>query len=452
MNLPKDFADKMKNLLGNEYETFINSYNEERNYGLRINTLKISIEHFLNINPFHLRNIPWVEEGFYYEAQDNPGKHPYHDAGLYYIQEPSAMAVARYLNPQPGEKILDLCSAPGGKSTFIASMLKGKGLILSNEINKGRAEILSENIERMGLKNGIVTNETPQRLASRFDSFFDKVLVDAPCSGEGMFRKNPEAMEEWSIENVGISWKRQIEILNCAKGMLREGGILVYSTCTFSPEEDEQVIERFLNENKEFSIEEVKVWDGFSRGRKEWTLTGMEEIENAIRIWPHKTGGEGHFIAVLRKNSGKSFKKVKFSKSVDKDEIKDFLSFQKEYLNKSFDGNFTLWGDNLYITNEEIDLKGLKVLRPGLHLGTLKKNRFEPSHALALALGKEDAKNTINLSATDEKLISFLKGNTLDIETNHGWNLILVDGYSIGWGKASNGVVKNHYPKGLRWL
>lgn len=452
MNLPKDFADKMKNLLGNEYEDFINSYKEERSYGLRINTLKISIENFLNINPFHLRNIPWVEEGFYYESQGNPGKHPYHDAGLYYIQEPSAMAVARYLNPQSGEKILDLCAAPGGKSTFIASMLNEKGLILSNEINKGRAEILSENIERMGIKNGIVTNETPQRLASRFDSFFDKVLVDAPCSGEGMFRKNPEAMEEWNIENIEISWKRQIEILNCAKEMLREGGILVYSTCTFSPEEDEQVIERFLNENKEFSIEEVNVWDGFSRGRKEWTLTGMEKIENAIRIWPHKTEGEGHFIAVLRKNSGKPSRKVRYRKSANKDEIKDFLSFQKEYLNKSFDGNFTLWGDNLYITNEEVDLRGLKVLRPGLHLGTLKKNRFEPSHALALALNKEDAKNTINLSATDEKLISFLKGNTLDIESNHGWNLILVDGYSIGWGKTSNSIVKNHYPKGLRWV
>ncbi|CAM5193217.1 NOL1/NOP2/sun family putative RNA methylase OS=Ureibacillus acetophenoni OX=614649 GN=SAMN05877842_10619 PE=3 SV=1 [Ureibacillus acetophenoni] len=236
MNLPEPFLLKMKNLLQDEFEAIIQSYDDEKSHALRVNTLKIDIDEFLHKNPFTLERIPWVETGFFYTHNDRPGKHPYHESGLYYIQEPSAMAVGEFVDPKPGERVLDLCAAPGGKTTHLASKMKGEGFLLSNEIHPARAKILSQNVERMGIKNTVVTNETPERLAERFPSFFDRILVDAPCSGEGMFRKDEEAREHWSLENVEICASRQIDILKSAATMLKPGGRLVYSTCTFSPE------------------------------------------------------------------------------------------------------------------------------------------------------------------------------------------------------------------------
>ena len=428
MKLPKDFTNMMKNLLKEEYTDFIKSYDEERTYGLRINTLKIDREEFLKINPFHLENIPWVKEGFYYTKEDLPGKHPYHEAGLYYIQEPSAMAVVEHLDVQKGDKVLDLCAAPGGKSTQIAAKLQNTGFLLSNELYEKRAQILSENIERMGISNVLVTNETPEKLASRFYGYFDKVLIDAPCSGEGMFRKDPTVINEWSIENISYASQRQLSILNSGKDMLKYGGKLVYSTCTFSYEENEKVLEKFLAENRDFSL------------------------ENSLRLWPHKIKGEGHFIAVLKKNSESKLSKInKIKDKINKSDIKDFFQFQDKYLNTNFSHHLLLFGNNLYYFEESLDLHGIKVVRPGLHLGTLKKNRFEPSHALALYLKKNEVKNTISLNSKSNEILLYLKGQSFKFNSENGWNLILVDEYSIGWGKVTDNLVKNHYPKGLRW-
>lgn len=454
MNLPESFLEKMKPLLQGEFDEFIRSYEEERSQGLRVNTLKISMEQFLHNNPFTLERIPWVKEGFFYPPDERPGKHPYHEAGLYYIQEPSAMAVGEIADPVPGERVLDLCAAPGGKTTHLASKLGGEGLLVSNEIHPQRAKILSQNVERMGIKNVIVTNETPERLAKRLPSFFDRIIVDAPCSGEGMFRKDEEAREHWSPENVAVCASRQDEILSHAEKMLKPGGRLIYSTCTFSPEENEGTISRFLENYPNFEIEKVERYEGFSPGRGDWVENATPGIEHTIRIWPHRIKGEGHYIAVLKKTDGEESTRIKYASSkVDPKMLKEYKEFVKEHLHVTPNENFIAYNDQLYSLPEGApSLEKLKVLRPGLHLGTFKKNRFEPSHALALVLKKEEVKNCWELSASSPDIISYLKGEVLQATGSKGWYLITVDGYSIGWGKLAGNAMKNHYPKGLRWM
>ncbi|MBB6214729.1 NOL1/NOP2/sun family putative RNA methylase [Anaerosolibacter carboniphilus] len=453
MNLPKDFLEKMQALLKNEYEAFVASYEENKLQGLRVNTLKVSVEDFLKQNMFQLEQIPWVEEGFYYPSNERPGKHAFHEAGLYYIQEPSAMAVGGTLDPQPGERILDLCGAPGGKSTHVGARLKHEGFLLANEIHPARAKILAQNVERMGIRNCVVTNETPEKLAQRFPGYFHRILVDAPCSGEGMFRKDPEACEEWSLENVALCASRQLQILEEAGKMLMPGGRLVYSTCTFAPEENEGVIDLFLKRHPEYSVEDAVFYEGFKSGRKEWVGTSNASIEKTIRLWPHHLKGEGHFVAVLTKTDGEDPGKIKtLTKSVDRKLLKDYFDFGEAYLNKTPEGQYILFGEQLYIIPREmVPLENLKVLRPGWHLGAIKKSRFEPSHALALSLTREDCKYNISLGLEDDRLLGYLKGEALSIDGNKGWNLVHVEGYSLGWGKLAEGVLKNHYPKGLRW-
>lgn len=496
--LPQDFLDRMEQMLGEEYLAFLESYEKERYQSLRINTLKTDRQQFLEQAPFSLTPVPWAENGFYYEKEDTPGKHPYHEAGVYYIQEPSAMAPVEYLM-QPllaeeetgmaGERILDLCAAPGGKSTQIAAAMQGQGMLICNEIHPARAKILSENVERMGIRNAMVTNETPQRLAENFTEYFTRILVDAPCSGEGMFRKNEEACGEWSLENVQICADRQDEILDCAASMLAPGGRIVYSTCTFAPAENEGSMARFLSRHPEFSIEEAKKIDGMSGGVPEWVTFGQEEketavngeaqgvdesdslvgLEGTIRLWPHLLKGEGHYLAVLRK-AGKLDKNLPgyckngMENGITEREAKtpgkgcvEYLEFAKDTLRMeagskgAFEGRYLKFGDQLYLIPEGMpSVKGLKVLRPGLHLGTLKKNRFEPSHALALSMRPEEAVHVVNLECDSREVRGYLNGETFSYEGEKGWYLVTVDGYSIGWGKLAGGVMKNHYPKGLR--
>lgn len=471
--LPIEFTDRMKHLLGPDYKAFLESYDQEKHQALRVNPLKTDREAFLNRQIFSLKPVGWEENGFYYEKEDAPGKHPYHEAGVYYIQEPSAMAPVPFLEVKAGERVLDLCAAPGGKSTQIGAALAGKGLLVCNEIHPARAKILSENIERMGIVNAIVTNETGDRLAAVFGEYFDKILVDAPCSGEGMFRKNTEAVQEWSPQNVQLCAERQDMILDRAAEMLRPGGRLVYSTCTFAPEEDEGSIYRFLNRHPEFSIVKVEMPEGFEGGHGEWYIpTEMampkqsenavqkdweaESLRHTMRIWPHKVPGEGHYLAVLQK-AGERFSGAAprslygLEKGISEKEYGEFLGFAKEYLKKPFQGVFLKFGEQLYLGPEEMPaLTKLKVLRPGLHLGTLKKNRFEPSHALALALKPEEVTQTCGLKAEEGIVTAYLGGQTFQVSEAKGWHLITVDGYSLGWGKAAGGIMKNHYPKGLR--
>lgn len=451
MNLPQPFQERMKKQLQNEYKAFLQSYGEERSQGLRVNTLKVTQADFLSLAPFSLTPVPWAETGFYYPPEERPGKHPYFEAGLYYIQEPSAMAAAVCLSPKPKERILDLCAAPGGKTTHIAAMMQNKGLLVSNEIHPGRAKILSQNVERMGIRNTVVTNETPDRLASRFPGYFDRILVDAPCSGEGMFRKDPVARGEWSPENVAMCARRQLDILLEAEKMLRSGGRLVYSTCTFAPEENEGTVSRFLEACPWMSVEPVHRHSSFSPGRADWVEQPACNIADTIRIWPHLVQGEGHFIAVLKKNAEEQTHKYP-SFQPERKVPSAFGEFAEEALSSSVPDHLFLFGENLYSVPEEmLDMKGLKVVRPGFHLGVLKKNRFEPSHALALALRPKQAKQAVSFSAASPEVFSYLRGDVIPFQGEKGWNLVTVDGYSLGWGKLSGGILKNHYPKGLRW-
>lgn len=450
--LPELFLKRMQEMLGDEYEAFLQSYEQEKYQALRLNSLKKTKggESAATVlaprkeacreplfwlgekTGFHLREVPWAKDGYYYEKEDQPGKHPYHEAGLYYIQEPSAMAPVTLLEVQPGERVLDLCAAPGGKSTQIAAALQGKGLLISNEIHPARAKILSENIERMGIRNACVTNETPQHLSQLFPEYFDRILVDAPCSGEGMFRKNEEACGEWSPENVELCADRQDEILDCAAQMLLPGGRLVYSTCTFAPQENEGSINRFMERHPEFFL--VKT----------------------LRLWPHHIQGEGHFAAVLEKAGSmpvgyQAISAGGFVREAGKKDLEECIAFCKEFLQVQLPGKYIKFGEHIYLVPEDMpNLQGLKVLRPGLHMGTLKKNRFEPSHALALALAPDEAVNVWNLSLEDDTVRAYLNGQTFSASGEKGWYLICVDGFSLGWGKLAGGIMKNHYPKGLR--
>ena len=639
--LPEGFLARMKNLLEeNEYEAFLSSYGQERLFSLRVNTLKTDREFFMKLvskerasDAPSLVPVPWEQDGFYYSEKWRPGRLPWHEAGMYYIQEASAMAPAVLCGAQPGERILDLCAAPGGKSTKLAASLRGRGLLVANEIHPDRARVLSANIERMGVRNAVVTNETPQRLASRFPVFFDRIVVDAPCSGEGMFRKEEEALLNWSMENVYRCAARQEEILEEAASMLRPGGTLIYSTCTFAPEENEAVIFHFLADHPEFDVEiisdlpgvDMEKW-GFESGRGEWIVrgptgslsersdTGNEQRsgagwkperfvplaeagalaffdipEGTVRLWPHRLRGEGHFAAVLKKKSSKPFsndssapfsdgksadsaenaaektagaaaeieaaektagavaeKHVKTGRKRPGKKEKNSGSFGRGSGNRSGDTSakrgealklwkefcrdnlilqdsqetdgapcgagvprfcreesLILFGDSLWALPAHIsgsDLDGLKVLRPGLHLGNVVRGRFEPAHALAMALRREEALRSISLPGTSPQAYAWFRGESLQtgetadlcdssksaetnsagisrnengIEDNNvsaafidnsplgvscsenvknfkGWCLVTIDGCAAGWGKAGGNVIKNHYPKGLR--
>ncbi len=450
--LPERFLDRMKSLLGEEYTDFLTCYDRPGHQSLRVNLLKGQEKDLAEKVNFLKEAVPWAKGGYYYRSEDKPGRHPFHEAGVYYIQEASAMAPAAYLAPVPGERVLDLCAAPGGKSTQLACAMGGRGILVCNEIHPQRAKILSGNIERMGIENALVLNHEPAFLAKRFPAYFDKILVDAPCSGEGMFRKSQEALKEWSPENITMCARRQRDILESAAAMLRAGGRLVYSTCTFAPEEDEGTISGFLREHPEFYLEEAKKYQGMTGGMILGPKADMPEIEKAIRLWPHKLKGEGHFLACLKKEE-KSPDGVLSpggeEKGISPKECREWAEFREEYLKIPFNGSYIRFGDQLYLIPEKMPLlTGLKVLRPGLHLGTLKKNRFEPAHALALFLKPEDVKNTLDLSLAQAE--RYLSGQTLLKEGEKGWYLISVEGYSIGWGKLSGSVMKNHYPKGLR--
>ncbi|WP_248403124.1 RsmB/NOP family class I SAM-dependent RNA methyltransferase [Butyrivibrio fibrisolvens] len=623
--LPSKFTNRMKFMLGQECDAFLVSFECVRSKALRINPCKLQggREDAYSKLPFETKKILWEENGFVYKDEDEPGKHPLHMAGLYYIQEPSAMSPVAYLDPKPGQRVLDLCAAPGGKSTQIAGRMQGRGILVSNEINAGRAKILSENIERMGIGNAMVLNETPQNLSARFEGWFDRILIDAPCSGEGMFRKNEDAVTNWSPENVRLCADRQDEILDNAASMLAPSGRLVYSTCTFAPDEDEGTIYRFLLRHPEFRVVEVPLYEGMDHGNPSWALIdtsdestwtvpdlqynaastqddqdyGLEgcldevktnkeklnkevadQLANCIRLWPHHLKGEGHFLAVLERVNENSDVDVKINSAKEAGElhgndmgqeadesvndisqengeqsvsdidqkaptitycpggfqrgirieqrnpldssclgedIDDFDSkganasggaekidsdsadkkskkklkakdrrlmdknagraqnkalkggsdlelakklweeFAGEVLSESgmdrLYGTLFTFGENVYLAPFLMpSTDRLKVMRPGLHLGTMKKGRFEPSHSLALFLRKEDVKNSHDYPSDSKEIKDFTSGLSLTASLDNGWYLILTDGCSLGWAKSDGRRLKNHYPKGLR--
>ena len=558
-NLPEKYLENMRRLLGEESDSFFASFQEGRKNALRLNRLKITPRQFEKTAPFRVERVPWTDNGYYVDYRDAPGRHPWYRAGVYYLQEPSAMAPAQILPVEAGNRVLDLCAAPGGKATELGARLGGSGLLVANEISASRARALERNIELFGIRNCVVTNETPEKLSERFPEYFDRVLVDAPCSGEGMFRKDLEAARLWSMEKVKECARVQRDILRAAVRMLRPGGFMVYSTCTFEPAENELAIADLLREHGELELLEIPCTGGkesFSRAysleelrgkgyEPSFELSGRSgsvpapDVTRAVRIWPHRASGEGHFIALLRKRE--EVRETEMipagSRSIDKAPGMDNMTGMTGQLpadgnrtgrnraDKSRDGRvkkrrpekgesggkpdrrrpdhgeltkqerqlveqflkafcpgqnidkdrFDVKDGRVYRMPEDCpDIRGLKFLRAGLYLGELKKNRFEPSQELALALlppapgsGEggdlgmpsqagvagpvrytEDDGACICLPSGDERLSAFLRGESVRLEEagESGWRLVCADRWPVGWGKLVGGVLKNHIP------
>ena len=458
MILPVAFENKIKKLLGTEFDDYIKCYDEKRLYGLRVNTNKISVEEFKKICPFSIEPIPWIENGFYYDGeQEQPAKHPYYFAGLYYLQEPSAMTPANRLPIEPGDKVLDVCAAPGGKATELGAKLQGKGVLVANDISNSRAKGLLKNIEIFGIGNVLVMSEEPGELEEYFSEYFDKILIDAPCSGEGMFRKDKKMVKAWEEHGPEFFAKIQRSIITQAARMLKPGGMMLYSTCTFDPEENEGTIEYLMTKYPEFEIQDIAPYEGFCAGKPEATSSKADSLTKTIRIWPHKMRGEGHYIALMKKRPKQEKVIMEPTKKQTSKVPEEILSFFDDVSWKMDWNRLEIYSEKVYYMPEGIpDVKGLRFIRTGLYLGALKKNRFEPSQSLAMCLKAEEYKHTIDLVAKDERTIKYLKGETIDVDDlvsreEKGWQLVLVDGYPLGWGKLSNGTLKNKYLPGWRW-
>lgn len=436
------FLIKMESLLGDEFNEFLKFYEGDNFRGLRVNTLKCTAEKLKNLLDFELKQTPFCNEGYYIpNGIESLGNSPLHHAGAFYIQEPSATSAVTMLDVQEGDFVLDLCAAPGGKSTQIAAKLNGTGLLWSNEIVKNRANILLSNIERMGISNAVVSNCYPEVLCEKFYNRFDRVLVDAPCSGEGMFRKNSEAKVEWSEEHVISCATRQLHILNSAKNALKDGGVLVYSTCTFSFEENEGVITEFIKQNPEFEIEDSSV------------NFGRPTLNYARRIFP-MDGGEGHFAVRLRKKGvcSQNIISQKSNNKIDK-AVLDF--YDSIFINRPFGENIQVINNKIMILpkNYNFDVNGLSVLRAGVVLGEIVRNRIEPHHSCFMASKPKDCVCVADFDVNSSEIKSFLHGEEISVDSNtKGYTAVCVNGITTGFGKASNSRLKNKYPKGLRIL
>jgi len=425
------FLQQMQEMLGNEYTDFLASYQDIPHRGLRFRDQRTPLP------PEQLKGrISYANNGYYLSEDSPAGALPLHEAGAYYIQEPSAMTAVAVLAPQDGDVVLDLCAAPGGKSTQLA-MSAHLSLLVANEPIQSRAQILSRNIERMGISNAIVTSAYPHQLASKWPAFFDKILVDAPCSGEGMFRKHPETRNEWDAQSPVRCAERQLDILSSAALMLKNGGKMVYSTCTFNHTENEGVIENFLRLHPNFRL-------------CPFILPGLPEAsEGQLHLWPHKIRGEGHFVALLEKSEGEETSVVK-NASLPPVERKN-----AEAIRAFFEGigcetpiipNALFGGKPVVLPPVCPPLDGIRVLRCGLHTGEFKGKAFIPDHAVALSTPFSKI-----YSLSDEQVQSYLHGEVIPCDdTLKGFVVLSYQGYQIGFGKASDGMIKNHYPKGLR--
>ncbi|HKM00133.1 MAG TPA: RsmB/NOP family class I SAM-dependent RNA methyltransferase [Mobilitalea sp.] len=496
MNLPILFEDRMRRLLGEEYEEYLQCYSKPHFGGLRVNTLKISTKEFERICPFSIKRIPWVANGYYYNTKEQPARHPYYHAGLYYIQEPSAMTPASLLPIEKGDKVLDICAAPGGKSTELGAKLMGEGLLVTNDISNSRAKALLKNVELFGIRNALILSEAPNKLTEYFPEYFDKILIDAPCSGEGMFRKSPSIMKNWEQYGVDYYNKLQKEIILFAAKMLKPGGTMLYSTCTFSPEENEGTISYLMEQCPEFHVinafpeasvrEEFSLsYEGFDCGKPEWLQriseppsfsaskaseialdpARREELKNCIRLWPHKINGEGHFIALLHKEDNNA-SPVKSTWSLPSKQIDQISKETYDFLDdvrlikggQASDNNIEglhVHDNRVYKVPEGLpDLKGLRILRQGLLLGEMKKQRFEPAQALASALSTKEYDKVINIPSSESEAIRYLKCEAIEIDNIYedGWQLVCVDGFPLGWGKTAKGSFKNKYLPGWRWM
>lgn len=461
---PDDFLARMAALLGEEeYGRFAGTFTQPPHVGLRVNTLKVSSDELAERAPFTLRPVGAFEPaGFFVSEDGRPGNHPYHHAGLYYLQEPAAMVVGVLAAPQPGEMVLDLAAAPGGKATHLATLMQDHGLLVANDVDAGRARVLAENLERWGVRNCLITNAAPQRLAQSFGSLFDRVLVDAPCSGEGMFRRSGPF--EWREANVLACARRQTAVLADAARLVRPGGVLVYATCTFAPEENEQVVADFLHSYSDFEVVDPPRFAGFARGRPFWLRPEQcarpesELLARTVRLWPHLFPGEGHFVAVLRRAEEADPQQTAAPMQFDpprKQELTHWRAFAAGTLRADFPEERLLLDGNgrLYLLPEQaLEARGVRLVRYGLLLGEVRRGYFKPAHTLALALKADEAAAVIDWPADSQPIADYLTGLDLPVNGPNGWALVTVDGFALGWGKRVNGRLKNHYPRGLRRL
>ena len=459
--LPPGFVERMRALLGSEADALAASLTAPPLTGLRVNTLKLSAADFQARTPWQLEGVPWCADGFIVEGAAAPGRHPYHAAGLFYVQEPAALTVAEALAPQPGELVLDLAAAPGGKATHLAALADDQALVVANEIERSRVGALLSNLERWGAWNMVVINEEPRHLAERWAGLFDRVLLDAPCSGEGMFRKSEAALRHWSEDNLRGCAVRQRQIIASAAALVRPGGRLAYSTCTFAPEENEQVIATFLAAHPDFELRHVAL-PGVSRGRPDWVrevLPGVDLAE-AVRIWPHLARGEGHFIALMQRVGGLAPRPRRATvKAADRRLVavwRDFATLTFG-LDPAAHRVLVAEGERLYaVPDTALASDGLRVARVGVALGTLRGALFEPSHSLALGMrqaaidGAAALGHVLDLAGDDPRLDRYLQGHPIDAPGAPGWSLVAADGFPLGWGRRTGGTVKNAYPKGLR--
>lgn len=467
MRLPEEYENKMKRLLGNEYDAYVSSLSLPMYSCLRVNTLKVSVKEFLRISPFELTPVPWSSNSFYYDASEcTPSKHPFYFAGLYYLQEPSATLPAATIDIEPGDKVLDICAAPGGKSTELACKLKGTGLLVSNDISASRLKALQKNIEIFGIRNSIITCEAPDKLAESFKGYFDKILIDAPCSGEGMFRKSSSMITAWKQNGNEKFIAIQKEILREVVKMLKPGGTILYSTCTFDPREDEDQVMYLKELDPGLHIEPIAKHDGFVDGNPQWSSceNADEKLSETVHLFPHKVKGEGHYVSLLKSDGERDNSSTASRYTIQKykgniPEINDFLSHVVSGINKD---NLEYRNDKLYLIPEDSpSLPGMRIMRRGVYLGELKKKRFEPSQSFAMILSEKDFDNSISLKSDSTLCLKYLKGESLILEgyeeefdktPENGWTLVCVDHFPLGFAKMTNGTMKNKYLSGWRMM
>ena len=453
IKLPERYCNTMKELLGDEeYGAYLDSFQQTQVHGLRVNTGKLTPETFRKLTELPLTPVPWVDNGFYYEDASAPARHPHYYAGLYYLQEPSAMTPASRLPVVPGDRVLDLCAAPGGKATELGARLCGRGFLLANDLSVSRARALLKNLELAGISNVFVTGERPERLAEVYPEYFDKILIDAPCSGEGMFRRDSRMISQWESRQPQAYTEIQRSLTEYGCRMLRPGGMMLYSTCTFSKEENEECILQLLEQHPELETVPIRPYEGFTAG-----FCGLSD---AVRIFPHKMRGEGHFLVLLRKKGtpvSQTGRKIPEEKLIKLHQLPEPIRKFLEHVTKDFSaGGFLLERDQLYYLEESMERKkGLRYLRSGLLAGTWNKNRFEPSQAFAMALKKAEFQEVLDFPSSDPCTVKYLKGETLNAQNNGDpgfpWRLICTDGYPLGWAKISGNVLKNKYCPGWRW-
>lgn len=459
--LPPRFVERMRALLGGEADALFASLAAAPLVGLRVNTLKLGVADFQARVSWRLEAVPWCAAGFIGDGTASLGRHPDHAAGLYYLQEPAAMAVAEALAPQPGELVLDLAAAPGGKATHLAALAGDEALIVANEVERSRVNTLMGNLERLGVWNAVVVSDEPRRLVERWPGVFDRVLLDAPCSGEGMFRKSEAALSHWSEDNIRGCATRQRQIIASAADLVKPGGWLAYSTCTFAPEEDEAVIAAFLAARPDFEMRHMEL-AGVAPARRDWARNAPPGIDlaDAVRIWPHLARGEGHFIALMQRVGGLAPRPRRATvKAADRRLVavwRDFATLTFG-LDPTAHRVLVAEGERLYaVPDTALASDGLRVARVGVALGTLRGALFEPSHSLALGMrqaaidGAAALGHVLDLAGDDPRLDRYLQGHPIDAPGAPGWSLVAADGFPLGWGRRTGGTVKNAYPKGLR--